>query len=182
MMPTKIAVRSGRRVPSCAKPEDPSMKPILSIAAVIFALAADASFAQEPAQAPPPPPDNTTAAPETTPPERQAAPSDQDRPRYDWRRGHMRGHPPLPPHQRPRVFASRTATSESISSAPMTSRQKFAPTCPCRRWTDWKRRHHPEMMMTDRASFSRVLGPWSFLIVVSRSVFAEFVTGLQWND
>lgn len=69
------------------------MKSILSIAAVIFALSADANFAQ----APPPPPDNTTAAPETTPPERQAAPSDEGRPRYDWRRGRMRGHPPLPP-------------------------------------------------------------------------------------
>ncbi|MEZ2131337.1 MULTISPECIES: hypothetical protein [unclassified Sinorhizobium] len=73
------------------------MNPILSIAAVIFVLSVVSSFAQEPTQAPPPPPDSTTTAPEPTTPERQAAPSDEGRPRYDWRRERMRGHPPLPP-------------------------------------------------------------------------------------
>ncbi|MEX2693659.1 hypothetical protein [Rhizobium mongolense] len=72
------------------------MKPILFIAAVILALTAGASFAQQPTDTPRPP-DNATAAPESTPPSQQAAPSDENRPRLGWRRGRMRDRPPPPP-------------------------------------------------------------------------------------
>ncbi|WP_092587308.1 hypothetical protein [Rhizobium mongolense] len=72
------------------------MKPILSIAAVTLALTAGASFAQQ-ATDTPRSPDSATAAPEPTPPGQQAAPSNEDRPRFGWSRGRMRDRPPPPP-------------------------------------------------------------------------------------
>ncbi|WP_312862112.1 hypothetical protein [Rhizobium sp. P32RR-XVIII] len=71
------------------------MKTILSVSAVALALSTGASFAQQPSDAAPPPPGNTTAVPESNPPAAQASPSDEGRPRADWRRG--RGDRRLPP-------------------------------------------------------------------------------------
>ncbi len=73
------------------------MKPILSIAALTLAFSTGASFAQQPSDAPPPPPDSPAADPKSTPPGPQAVPSDEGRPRSDWRRGRMRDRPPPPP-------------------------------------------------------------------------------------
>lgn len=73
------------------------MRTILSVSAAALVLSAAASFAQQPSDAPPPPPDNTTAAPESSPPAPQAGPSDEGRPRADWRRERMRDRRSLPP-------------------------------------------------------------------------------------